>query len=283
MSHRLFARAAALLSATAVAVSLAACAPVATPGTSTDSDAGYVTKGKLTVATSEPAYYPYIVNDATPQDGQGFESAVAYAVADELGFNKKDVVWVRTTFDEAIQPGAKSFDFNIQQFSITDERKANVDFSSSYYSAPQAVITIEGSAAEDASSIADLKDLLIGAATGTTSFTAIEKTIAPTKGAQGFNSNDDAVLALTNGTVDAIVVDLPTAFYLTGAQLDNGILIGQLPASAGISDKWGLVLTKDSPLTAKVSAAVDAITKNGKLAEITDKWLGSDAGAPVLK
>jgi polar amino acid transport system substrate-binding protein len=281
MSRSIFTRTRALLAVAAVVVALSACSATPQPA-ATNADEGYLTKGKLTIATGDPAYFPYVIDDK-PESGEGFESAVAYAVAAELGFDKKDVVWVRTTFDEAIQPGPKTFDFNLQQFGITDERKANVDFSPSYYSAPQAVVTIATSPAAGATSLADLKGLLIGAASGTTSFTAIEEAIAPDAGAQGFTTNDDAVLALTSGTVDAIVVDLPTAFYLSGVQLDGGVLVGQLPASAGVSDEWGLVLTKDSPLTAKVSAALDAIIKSGELADITDKWLGADAGATLLQ
>jgi polar amino acid transport system substrate-binding protein len=208
---------------------------------------------------------------------------VAYAVAEKLGFAADNVVWVRTTFDAAIAPGAKDFDINLQQFSITEERKANVDFSSSYFSSPQAVITIEGSKAAGVTDIAGLKGLLVGAASGTTSFTVIEEQIAPTAGAQAFNSNDDAVLALTSGQIDALVVDLPTAFYLTGAQLDNGVLLGQLPAAAEISDQWGLVLPKGSKLTAAVTKALDELKADGTLDAIIEKWLGADAGAPLLK
>jgi len=266
--------------AATVALSLAACAPT----TSTSGDAsGYVTDGKLTIGTGEPAYYPWVIDDA-PESGEGFEAAIAYAVADELGFAKEDVVWVRTTFDQAIAPGAKDFDFNLQQFSITDERKQSVDFSSPYYETTQVVITTEASKAAGATSIADLKDLLIGAQTGTTSFDAIEQQIQPTAGAQVFNTNDDAKLALESGTVDAIVVDLPTAFYLTGVELTGGLIIGQLPQPDGKSgDEFGLVLPKDSPLTAEVTAAVDALRENGTLQEIADTWLADAASAPVLK
>jgi polar amino acid transport system substrate-binding protein len=260
-----------------------AAAALLLSGCASNSAAGdYVTAGKITVGTGEPAYYPYVIDDK-PESGQGFESAVAYAVAEKLGFTAADVVWVRTTFDAAIAPGAKDFDFNLQQFSITDERKANVDFSSSYYSAPQAVITVKGSKAEGVKDIAGLKGLLVGAASGTTSFTVIEEQIKPTAGAQAFNSNDDAVLALKSGQIDALVVDLPTAFYLTGAELDNGVLIGQLPAAAGVSDQWGLVLAKDSKLTAAVTKALDELKADGTLDAIIAKWLGADAGAPVLK
>lgn len=241
----------------------------------------FITEGKLTIGTGEPAYSPWVLDD-DPASGEGFEAAVAYAVAEELGFAAEDVEWVRTTFDQAIAPGAKDFDFNLQQFSITEERAEAVDFSSPYYETTQVVITVEGSAAESAASLADLKGLLVGAATATTSLTAIEESIAPTAGAQVFNSNDDAKLALQSGTVDAIVVDLPTAFYLTSAELDGGLIIGQLPDSAG-GDQFGLVLEKDSPLTERVTAAVDALREDGTLAELEAEWLGGDETAPVLE
>ena len=263
---------------------LAACAgPTAEPeSTSTSDGLTYVTPGKLTIATGEPAFGPYVV-DNEPENGEGFESAVAYAVAEELGFAAVDVVWVRTGFEEAIQPGPKSFDFNLQQFSITPEREATVDFSSPYYSTPQAIVTIEGSPAAGATSIADLADVLVGAQTGTTSFTTAESVIAPSQGVQAFNTNDDAKLALQSGTIDALVVDLPTAFYLTSAELSGGVIVGQLPAAAGVSDDWGLLLDKDSSLTPSVTAAVDALREDGTLDAIAAEWLGGDAGAPVLE
>jgi polar amino acid transport system substrate-binding protein len=281
MTHSILQRALAVAGAATIALSLAACSPAASTGD--DAASGYVTDGKITIGTGEPAYYPWVIDDK-PESGEGFESAIAYAVAEQLGFAKEDVVWVRTTFDEAIAPGPKDFDFNLQQFSITDERKQNVDFSPAYYETTQVVITTEGSKAAGAKSIADLKDLLIGAQTGTTSFDAIEQQIKPTAGAQVFNTNDDAVLALQNGTVDAIVLDLPSAFFATGVQLDGGLIVGQLPQPDGKSgDEFGLVLAKDSALTAKVTAAVDALRDNGKLAEIATQWLADAGSAPVLK
>lgn len=276
-------RRSALAALAASALLMAGCAsPAADDAASDAADSGYVTEGKLTIATGEPAYFPYVIDDA-PESGEGFEAAVAYAVAEELGFDASDVVWVRTSFEAAIQPGPKDFDFNLQQYTITEERAENVDFSSPYYATPQAVVTIESSPAAAATSLAELGDFLIGAATGTTSFTAIEEQIAPAAGAQAFNTNDEAVLALQNGQIDALVVDLPTAFFLTGVQLDGGVLLGQLPADAGISDEWGLVLAKDSPLTDEVTAAVDRLRDSGRLAEIADEWLGADAGAPILQ
>jgi polar amino acid transport system substrate-binding protein len=281
MTRNRVARIASALATAVLVTALAACASPASPSSSSGSS-GYVTPGKLTIGTGQPAYFPWVIDD-TPQSGKGFESAVAYAVADKLGFAKKDVVWVRSTFDQAIAPGEKDFDFNLQQFSITDQRKADVDFSSPYYETTQTVITITGSKAENGKSISDLKGLLIGAQTGTTSFDAIEKQIKPTAGAQAFNSNDDAKLALQSGTIDALVVDLPTAFYLTGAELKGGKIIGQLPKQAGTGDQFGLVLAKGSPLTKKVTAAVDALRTGGTLDKLASTWLASSADAPVLK
>jgi polar amino acid transport system substrate-binding protein len=257
---------------------LAGCQTTAEPGAGGE----YVTDGKLTIATGEPAYYPYVIDDA-PESGEGFEAAVAYAIAEELGFAAEDVVWVRTGFDEAIAPGPKSFDINIQQYTITPERLESVDFSSPYYAADQAVITVEGSAAAGATSIADLQGLLIGAATGTTSLAAVEQVIQPTAGAQVFNSNDDAKLALESGQVDAIVVDVPTAFYITGVELDGGLIVGSLPEIEGATDEWGVLLAKDSPLTDEVSAAVDALREDGTLDALVSEWLGADQGVPELQ
>ena len=256
-----------------VATTLSACSAGSVAGDT-------ITEGKLTIGTGNPAYSPWVLND-TPEAGEGFEAAVAYAVAEKLGFAEEDVVWVRTTFDEAIAPGAKNFDFNLQQYSITEERKANVDFSSPYYETAQVVVTTEGSAAASASSIADLQGYLIGAATGTTSFDAIGSVIAPTQDALAFNSNDDAKAALTNGQVDAIVLDLPTALYASCCELDGGKIIGQLPTAAK-GDQFGLVLDKGSKLTAAVTKALDDLRADGTLAALEEKWLTADAGVPVL-
>ena len=278
-SRRTVSRSFVVAIAAASALFLTACG--ANAGESADSASGYVTEGKLTIGTGEPAYFPWVLDDA-PESGEGFEAAVAYAVADQLGFAHDDVVWVRSTFDEAIAPGRKNFDVNLQQFSITDERKQQVDLSSPYYETTQTVITLDGSPAASATSIADLKGLLIGAQTGTTSFQDAESQIAPTAGVQAFNSNDDAKLALQNGTVDAIVVDLPTAFYLTGVELDGGKIVGQLPQKDG-GDQFGLVLAKGSALTEKVTAAVDALRANGTLDSLAATWLAGNADAPILQ
>ena len=238
-----------------------------------------LTTGKLAIATGEPAYYPWVIDDA-PESGAGFESAVAYAVATQLGYAAEDVSWVRTTFDGAITPGAKDFDFNLQQFSITEERKAAVDFSSPYYSAPQAIVSFAGSPIEGLTTIEELKGAKLGAGVGTTSLDAISTVFGSEP--QAFNDNAAAVAALKNGQIDGIVVDLPTAFYLSGVEVEGGIIVGQLP-STGDGDNFGLLLSKDSPITSCVSQAVDAIRASGELDEITAKWLSTEAGAPVLK
>ena len=242
-------------------------------------DLATVTSGKLTIATGEPAYYPWVIDDK-PETGEGFEGAVAYAVAKQLGYTNDEVVWVRTTFDGAVTPGEKNFDFNLQQFSITADRSKVVDFSSPYYTAPQAIVSYKGSKIAGKTSIADLKSAKLGAAVGTTSLDAIEKQIGIKP--QVFNDNAAGVTALKNGQIDGLVVDLPTAFYLSGVEVKDGLIVGQLP-STGAGDQFGLLLSKGSKLTKCVTGAVDAITADGTLAAITDKWLATDAGAPVLK
>lgn len=265
-------------------VALAGCASGGTSAEPTETaaaDEGYLEPGKLTIATGETAYYPYVIDD-DPASGEGFEAAVAYAVAEELGFAAEDVVWVRTSFESAIAPGPKSFDFNIQQYTITDERKQAVDFSSPYYAASQAVVAIEGGAADGVTDIAGLKDITLGAMTGSTSATTIAEAVQPNVEPLLYNSNEDAVAALSAGQIDAIVLDLPTAYFATAVYIEDSFIVGELPA-AGVPDEWGLLLAKDSPLTERVTAAVDALRDNGTLEQITDEWLGSGQGVPLLQ
>ena len=238
--------------------------------------------GTLTIATGEPAYSPWVLNDA-PEKGEGFEAAVAYAVAKQLGFENTAVKWVRTTFDGAIAPGPKTFDFNIQQYSITAERAKVVDFSSSYYKSNQSIVSFKGSKIAGAKSIADIKaaNPKIGAAVGTTSLDAVENVLGLKP--QVFNDNAAGVAALKNGQIDGFVVDLPTAFYLSAAEIKDGIIVGQLENSSSADEGAGLLLAKDSPITSCVTNALEAIRKSGELETITNKWLTSAAGAPFLK
>jgi polar amino acid transport system substrate-binding protein len=251
--------------------SQAACAPGALATRTADT---------LTIGTDNPAYEPWF-SDNKPNNGKGFESAVAYNVAERLGYPAAQVKWTQVPFNNAIAPGPKAYDIDINQFSITPERKKAVDFSSPYYLVRQTVITTKGSKIAGQTTIAGLKNAKLGAQVGTTSLQAINELIKPSQQAQVFNSNDDAKKALQNGTVDGLVVDLPTAFYMTGAELDNGVIVGQLP-QVGVPEQFGIVLDKDSPLTGCVSKAVDQLRQDGTLAVLEKTWLAGTGGAPEL-
>ncbi|OPG07581.1 amino acid ABC transporter substrate-binding protein [Streptomyces sp. GKU 895] len=240
------------------------------------------TSGKLTIATDEPAYEPWFKDDK-PANGKGFESAVAYAVAERLGYDKSAVVWQSVPFNKAFAPGEKTFDFDINQVSISAERKKAVDFSSGYYDVRQAVIALKDSKAAKATSIADLKGLKLGAQVGTTSLNYIEDVVKPTREAAAYAKNDQAKSALKNGQVDAIVVDLPTAFYITAAEVTDAKIVGQFENQGGTPEQFGLVLDKGSALTSCVTGAVDALRKDGTLAKIEKQWLSDAVDAPVLK
>ena len=240
-----------------------------------------LTAGTLTISTSEPAFEPWMV-DNDPANQEGFESAVTYAVAEQLGYEADAVTWVRNPFEATIAPGPKNFDLAINQFSITPDRAKAVDFTSGYYDVRQAVVSKEGSSAADAASLADLKDTLLGAQVGTTSLSSIEESIAPTSDPLIFNSNEEAKLALDNDQVDAIVVDLPTAFYLTAVEIEGGVIVGQLPLT-GDAEQLGFVLDLGSPVTDCATQAVDALREDGTLEDLATQWLADVAGAPELQ
>lgn len=252
-------------------------------GGSTDAAcAATIEEGTLTIATGEPAFFPWVIDDA-PETGQGFEAAVALAVAKEMGYEGDAVTWTRSTFDEAIQPGAKNFDMNLQQFSITPERAENIDFSLPYYTSNQAIVALAGSSAEGATTIADLKDVKFGAQAGTTSLDFITDVIQPTQDVFIYDDNVGAKAALEANQIDAAVFDLPTALYVSGVEIDGSSVVGQFPASAGgATDEFGFVLTKDSALTPCVDAAITAITDSGELEAIQQEWLSDTTGAPVI-
>ncbi|MBH0130983.1 transporter substrate-binding domain-containing protein [Salinibacterium sp. NK8237] len=275
-------RRALIATAAAAVLALTACTADTTADTSATVDDGSlptITAGKLTIATGEPAYEPWMV-DNDPSNGEGFEAAVAYALADELGYTADDVVWVRSSFDSAIAPGPKDWDLNLQQFSVTEDRKQAVDFSSPYYTTTQAIIATESSAAADATSLADLKDVIVGVASGSTSYTIAAEALGDDLSV--FNSNEDGVLALTSGQIDAFVIDLPSAFYLANVEIDGGVILGQFESSAG-GDEFAFVLPKDSELTSPVSEALDALAADGTLQAIQDEWLSAAVDVPVLK
>ena len=250
--------------------------------TCTPSTLKTVTAKTLTIATGTPAYTPWVIDDK-PETGKGFEAAVAYAVARKLGYTNAQVKWIRTSFDAAIAPGPKKFDFNIQQYSITADRAKVVDFSSAYYKSNQAIVTYKGSKLDGVKSIAAVKaaKATIGAAVASTSLDAVSNLLGVKP--QVFNDNAVAVTALKNKQIDGLVVDLPTAFYLAAAEIPNGVIAGQF-ANVDKADKGaGLLLAKNSPITACVTKALDAVRASGELATITTKWLTASAGAPLLK
>lgn len=240
------------------------------------------TSGRLTIATDEPAYEPWFKDDK-PANGKGFESAVAYAVAKQLGYTRSAVVWQSVPFNKAFAPGEKTFDFDINQVSISAERKKAVDFSSGYYDVRQAVIALKDSKAAKATGIADLKGLKLGAQVGTTSLDYITDVVQPKQQAAVYAKNDQAKSALKNGQVDAIVVDLPTAFYITSAEVTDAKIVGQFENQGAAPEQFGLVLDKGSALTHCVTGAVDALRKDGTLAGIEKQWLSDAVDAPVLK
>ncbi len=269
-----------------LALSLLACAPQDEAKTVTEVDScatdqlALLTPGTLTIATDSPAYPPWFV-DNKPANGKGFESAVAYAVAGQLGFDKADVTWVKVPFNNSYAPGDKKFDFDINQISITPARQKVVDFSEGYYSAAQAVITLKKDAGS-ASSLSALKDLKLGAQTGTTSLTAIRDDIQPTTEPLVFQNTNVAKQALLNGQVDAIVTDLPTAFYITAVEIPQGTITGQFSPS-GAPEEFGLLMGKGSELLPCVNEAVSALKDDGTLADLEQKWLSDVVDVPVLQ
>ncbi|MEO0665022.1 MAG: ABC transporter substrate-binding protein [Pseudomonadota bacterium] len=240
-----------------------------------------LTEGKFTVATGNPAYFPWVLDD-NPNSGMGFEAAVAYAVAEEMGLAAEDVTWVRTSFDEAIQPGAKNFDVNIQQYSITPERDEMVDFSAPYYSAAMAVLAV-GEAADTPATLADLKGLKWGAVGTTTAVPKLIETIQPDSDPLLYGDNADVTAAMQAGQIDAALFDLPTALFLSAVVVEGSSVIGQFPAErTETPDQFGMLMEEGNTLKECVDAAIEAITASGKLAEIESQWLQDTTGVPLI-
>ncbi len=239
--------------------------------------------GVLTIGTGSPAYGPWVQDDK-PESKEGFEAAVAYAIAAELGYSDANVKWVRTTFDEAIQPGKKNFDFNLQQYSITEERKQTVSFSDGYYTTNQAIVGLTDSAAKGATTLADIKKLKLGAQAGTTSLDYITNVIKPDTEPFVYDDNAGAKAALDAKQIDAAIFDLPTALYVSAVEIEGSAVLGQFPSDASAkADEFGLVFDLENPLVSCVNTALAAIKDSGELAEITTTWLSSKAEIPVIK
>lgn len=280
------------LAAALLVSALAACAPAEDKAEQTGktadadkcavADLPLVTKGVLSVGTDSPAYEPWFV-DNDPSNGKGYESAVAYAIAEQLGFTKDQVTWVTVPFNNSYKPGPKNFDFDINQISIDPEREKAVDFSNGYYSAAQAVIVLEDSPAAKITDIADLADFKIGAQTGTTSLTAIRDVIKPAKDPLVFQNTNNAKQAMLNGQVDAIIADLPTAFYISSVEIPDSKLLGQFQFDSGTPEEFGLLFEQGNELLPCVNGALDALEKDGTLADLQKKWLSDVVSVPELK
>jgi len=238
--------------------------------------------GVLTVATGEPAFPPYVVDD-TPENGQGFESAVAYAVAGTMGIGPDAVEWIRTPFEAAIAPGPKDFDFNLQQFGITPERAEVVTFSQAYYTGNQAILGYADSAAASAQSLGDFQDLRIGVAAGTTSLNFVIDVLQPTEEPLVFNDNAGAKAALDSKQIDAIIADLPTAIFISGVEIEGTAVFGTFPPVDGTEgESWGLLFAKDNALVECVNLALGALSDSDQLEAITTKWMTTGTPIPEI-
>jgi polar amino acid transport system substrate-binding protein len=238
--------------------------------------------GMLMIGTDSPAFEPWFV-DNDPTNGQGFESAVAYAVAEQLGFDKPEVSWTKVPFNTSYKPGPKEFDFDINQISITAARAEVVDFSDGYYQAAQAVIALEDNPAAEATTVAELADLKLGAQTGTTSLTAIRDVIQPTQEPAVFEDTNVAKQQLTGGQVDAILADLPTAFFITAVEIPQASIIGQFQPETGQQEEFGMLFEKGNPLVECVNQALAALEADGTLDQIEQEWLSDTVGVPELQ
>jgi polar amino acid transport system substrate-binding protein len=296
------------ITAVAVVAVLAACGAdgAATSGSPTASGGGAaacqpdsldtVAGGRLTIGTDNPAFPPYW---AEPEEGEeatepwelgdpytkrGFEGAVAWAVAEELGFAEDDVDFVAVPFDNSFAPGEKDFDFYLAQVSYTPERAEQVDMSEGYYFSNQSLVANADTPITEIASIEDLREYRLGAQVGTTAFSYIEEQIQPDTEPAVYNSNDAAIAALNAGQIDGIVVDLPTAFFITAVQMETGVVVGQFPPAEGEDQEYfSLVLEKDSPLTDCVNQAITALWDGGELDAITEEWMSENTGVPVLE
>jgi polar amino acid transport system substrate-binding protein len=279
--------------ASAAAVSTApSVAPSASPDACAKDTLALVTPGKFTIGTDNPAYPPYFAENADkhvtapweigdPTNGEGFESAVGFAIADRLGFDKADVQWIVVPFANSFAPGPKTFDIDLNQVTYKVERTQTADLTKGYYFGNQALVVLKDSPLAKATTVAELKDGVYGAQVGTTSYDAIASIIAPTKPALVYDTNDLAIKALGNKTIDGVMVDLPTADFITNVQVENATIVGQF--DGGTPEYFSAVLGKDSTLTPCVDAAIDSLTADGTLDKLASTWLPFQDTVPVIK
>lgn len=251
-----------------------------------------VTSGTLTLGTDNPAYPPYFLENADgsktdpwelgdPTNATGFESAIGYAIADKLGFGRDEVTWVVVPFANAFAPGPKTFDLDLNQVSYKPERAQTADLSDGYYFGNQSLVVMKDSPLASVTSIAALKDYIYGAQVGTTSYDAITQLIAPTKDPQVFDTNDAAIQALGQGSIDGVIVDLPTADYITNVQLSDSKIVGQF--SGGTPEYFSAVLAKDSPLTECVNEAIAGLAADGTLDALASQFLPFQDTVPTFQ
>lgn len=249
-------------------------------------DLNLVTAGTLTVATGEPAFPPWIGvgddNFDVPESKTGFEGGLVYALAAEMGFSDDQVVWVRTGFDDAIAPGPKGWDFNIQQYSITDARDEVVDFSVPYYVTRQALVTFPDSPYANATTLDALKDATLGAAIGTTSLDFVEDVIQPNTAASVYDENVDVNAAMTAGQLDGLVVDLPTAYFITAVLIEEAIIAGQFAEGSAAPDEYGMLFADGNSLVSCVNDGLNTLLENGRLQTLEDEWLTQGGDIPTI-
>ena len=244
-------------------------------------DLPLVEEGTLTIGTDDPAFPPWFEDD-DPTNGEGFEGAVAAAVAEELGFAGDQVDWITVAFNNAFAPGEKDFDFDINQVSISPERDEAVDFSDGYYDVNQAIVGFSDSEAADATTLDELRGLKLGAQLGTTSLDFINDVIQPEQEAFVYNDNNAAKAALDAQQVDGIVLDLPTAFYVSSVEIEGTAVIGQFPAGGDAPEQFGMVFEEGNPLRDCVNEALATLESSGRLDEIEQQWLSEATDAPVI-
>jgi polar amino acid transport system substrate-binding protein len=247
-----------------------------------------VNEDRLSLATDNPAFPPWWGGAAkkpwevsNPASGKGYESAVAYAVARQLGFSKSQVTWQAVPFNNSFRPGSKPFDFYMAQVSFAPERARNVSFSNAYYFVNQAVVANAGTAISRVRTVAGLRPYKLGAQVGTTSYSYITRFIRPSQSPAVYDSNNDAIAALNAGQIDGIVVDLPTAFFVVAVQLDDGTIVGKLP-QRGPRERFGMVFEKGSSLVRCVNRALNRLWANGTIRRLQRTYL-AQAGAPDLR
>jgi polar amino acid transport system substrate-binding protein len=237
------------------------------------------TKGVLTVGTDKPAYPPWFESN-NPANGKGYESAVAYAVASQLGFKKSQVKWAYEPFDNSYAPGPKKFDFDINEVSVTPQRAQVVTFSNSYYDVQQAMVALKGTPIVTKHAPADLKTYVFGDQVGTTSLAFINSQIQPTQTPKVFETLNDVKQALQTHQIAALVADTPTAQFISSSEIKHSIMVAQFPSTG---EHFGLLFQKGNPLVGCVNKALATLHSNGTLAALQKKYLQVYLSVPTIK